>query len=72
MITAFASPDDAVTAMKNGAFDYITKPFNVDEIKGIVGSARPRRSAPTAGRGAGGGLPGDHRPQPGDDQNLRH
>ena len=32
MITAFASPDDAVLAMKNGAFDYITKPFNVDEI----------------------------------------
>ena len=29
MITAFASPDDAVRAMKNGAFDYITKPFNV-------------------------------------------
>jgi len=29
MITAFASPDDAVLAMKNGAFDYISKPFNV-------------------------------------------
>ena len=25
MITAFASPDDAVSAMKNGAFDYISK-----------------------------------------------
>ena len=37
MITAFASPDDAVEAMKNGAFDYITKPFNVDEIKGVIG-----------------------------------
>lgn len=39
MITAFASPDDAVTAMKNGAFDYITKPFNVDEIKSVIYSA---------------------------------
>ena len=39
MITAFASPDDAVLAMKNGAFDYITKPFNVDEIKGIIKAA---------------------------------
>ncbi len=39
MITAFASPDDAVTAMKNGAFDYITKPFNVDEIKSVIESA---------------------------------
>lgn len=39
MITAFASPDDAVIAMKNGAFDYISKPFNVDEIKAIIESA---------------------------------
>jgi two-component system, NtrC family, response regulator PilR len=39
MITAFASPDDAVFAMKNGAFDYISKPFNVDEIKSVIGSA---------------------------------
>ena len=36
LITAFASPDDAVAAMKNGAFDYITKPFNVDEIKTVI------------------------------------
>ena len=39
MITAFASPDDAVLAMKNGAFDYISKPFNVDEIKSVIESA---------------------------------
>lgn len=39
LITAFASPDDAVQAMKNGAFDYITKPFKVDDIKNIVASA---------------------------------
>ncbi|NLX19950.1 MAG: sigma-54-dependent Fis family transcriptional regulator, partial [Desulfobulbus sp.] len=36
MITAFASPEDAVEAMKSGAFDYITKPFNVDEIKNVI------------------------------------
>lgn len=39
LITAFASPDDAVLAMKNGAFDYISKPFNVDEIKSVISSA---------------------------------
>ena len=39
IITAFASPDDAVFAMKNGAFDYVSKPFNVDEIKSVVSSA---------------------------------
>ncbi|MBU0482002.1 MAG: sigma-54 dependent transcriptional regulator [Proteobacteria bacterium] len=39
MITAYASPEDAVMAMKNGAFDYITKPFKVDEIKNIISTA---------------------------------
>ncbi|MBN2333900.1 MAG: sigma-54-dependent Fis family transcriptional regulator [Deltaproteobacteria bacterium] len=32
MITAYASTDTAILAMKNGAYDYITKPFNNDEI----------------------------------------
>lgn len=47
MITAFASPNDAVFAMKNGAFDYISKPFNVDEIKSVILSAtsKGRQSA---------------------------
>ncbi|MEN8199180.1 MAG: sigma-54 dependent transcriptional regulator [Thermodesulfobacteriota bacterium] len=43
MITAFASPDDAVFAMKNGAFDYISKPFNVDEIKSVLTAATARK-----------------------------
>lgn len=46
MITAFASPDDAVMAMKNGAFDYISKPFNVDEIKSVIESATSKTSQP--------------------------
>lgn len=45
MITAFASPDDAVSAMKNGAFDYISKPFNVDEIKSVINSATSQKDA---------------------------
>ncbi len=39
LITAYASPEDAVAAMKGGAYDYITKPFNVAEIKEIIHSA---------------------------------
>lgn len=39
LITAYASPEDAVRAMKGGAYDYITKPFNVAEIKKIVKNA---------------------------------
>src|SRR5574341_71722 len=33
VMTAFASVDTAIDAMKKGAFDYITKPFKVEEIK---------------------------------------
>ncbi|MFZ5981003.1 MAG: sigma-54-dependent transcriptional regulator [Candidatus Zixiibacteriota bacterium] len=33
MMTAFASVDTAIEAMKLGAADYITKPFKIDEIK---------------------------------------
>jgi len=39
MITALKEVKSAVKAMKIGAFDYITKPFNVDEIKIVVGKA---------------------------------
>ena len=33
MVTAFATTDSAVEAMKEGAFDYVSKPFKIDEIK---------------------------------------
>lgn len=39
MMTAFASTESAVEAMKCGAYDYITKPFKIDEIKLIVEKA---------------------------------
>ncbi len=55
MITAFASPDDAVTAMKSGAFDYITKPFNVDEIKKVVRAVLKKR--PMGESGGAGSFP---------------
>lgn len=36
IITAFASADTAITAMKLGAYDYVTKPFNIDELRIVV------------------------------------
>src|SRR5262245_39815504 len=33
MMTAFASTDTAVEAMRLGAVDYLTKPFNMDELR---------------------------------------
>ena len=32
-ITAYGSSDIAIKAMKKGAYDYLTKPFDIDEIK---------------------------------------
>ncbi|MBE0427264.1 MAG: sigma-54-dependent Fis family transcriptional regulator [Nitrospirae bacterium] len=39
MITAFGTTETAVEAMKLGAYDYINKPFNIDEIRLIVKKA---------------------------------
>ncbi len=33
IMTAFASVETAVEALKNGAYDYLTKPLNFDELK---------------------------------------
>src|SRR6185503_8413222 len=43
MVTAFASVETAITAMKRGAFDYITKPFKNDEVLVVVRNAVERR-----------------------------
>ena len=58
MITAFASPNDAVQAMKFGAFDYISKPFNVDEIKSVINSAMKRGSEEAAAAPVASSFPG--------------
>jgi len=44
MITAYASTESAVDAMKQGALDYITKPFKVEEIRIIIARAFERKS----------------------------
>jgi two-component system, NtrC family, response regulator PilR len=43
MITAFASVETAIAAMKRGAFDYITKPFKNDEVLAVLRNAMERR-----------------------------
>jgi len=43
MITAYASIESAISAMKSGAFDYITKPFKNDEVLVVVRNAMERR-----------------------------
>jgi two-component system response regulator PilR (NtrC family) len=43
MITAFASIENAISAMKRGAFDYITKPFKNDEVLVVLRNALAQR-----------------------------
>jgi len=42
MITAYGSPEGAVAAMKEGAYDYVTKPFRIDEVKLTIRKALER------------------------------
>jgi len=44
VITAYASTETAVDAMKLGAYDYITKPFKNEEIRLVVQKALEKRS----------------------------
>lgn len=39
MMTAYASAETAVEAMKKGAYDYISKPFNIEDLQLIIKNA---------------------------------
>jgi len=43
MMTAYGTIETAVTAMKRGAYEYITKPFNNDEVLHIISNAMERK-----------------------------
>jgi two-component system response regulator PilR (NtrC family) len=43
VVTAYASTDTAVEAMKLGAYDYVTKPFKLDEIRVTLANALERK-----------------------------
>src|SRR5438477_3498310 len=39
MMTAYGSVDTAVEAMKRGAYDFVTKPLNLDKVEMLIGRA---------------------------------
>jgi two-component system response regulator PilR (NtrC family) len=44
MVTAFATTENAIQAMKAGAYDYVLKPFKVDELILVVEKALEHRA----------------------------
>ncbi|MCW5632183.1 MAG: sigma-54-dependent Fis family transcriptional regulator [Rubrivivax sp.] len=60
VITAYASPENAVEALKAGAYDYLTKPVDLRQFRAVVAAALGRtpaavRERTTEGQRAAGG-----------------
>jgi two-component system response regulator PilR (NtrC family) len=51
VITAYGSAENAVEALKAGAFDYLTKPFDLKQFRSVVASALGRTGAGEADAG---------------------
>ncbi len=59
VITAFGSFETAIEAIQNGAYDYIVKPFKIDEIKLKVASCLEQKAI-LSDRGETAAAPGDN------------
>jgi two-component system response regulator PilR (NtrC family) len=46
VITAYGSADNAVDALKAGAFDYIAKPVSLEQLRTLILNALGRHRAP--------------------------
>ena len=77
LITAFASIESAVAAIKDGAFDYLPKNFSVDQLRVAVERGlrqrelRARESKPPRAASGDARVRESHRAQPGDDEGVR-
>ncbi len=52
VITAYGSPENAVEALKAGAYDYLTKPVDLRQFRAAVASALGRTPLPRAAAGS--------------------
>lgn len=59
VITAYGSMENAVSALKAGAFDYLTKPLSLDQLRALVRSALslPQKEEPGRQKGLLGDSP---------------
>jgi DNA-binding NtrC family response regulator len=57
IMTAYASTESAIQALKFGAFDYLQKPFRVDELMATLRRAVEFRRLAAEREAAGGGAP---------------
>jgi len=48
MMTAFGTIPQAVQAIRDGAFEYVTKPFDLDQLKKVVAAAMESSTLPKA------------------------
>ncbi len=55
MISAFGSEEEALKAIREGAWDYIRKPFVVDEVLRALAKAEARAEQAQTANGVGGG-----------------
>src|SRR3954468_10348291 len=63
VVTAYGSPENAVTALKAGAFDSLTKPVDLRQFRAVVASAMGRSRA-TPPPPAGDAVPADGKGDP--------
>lgn len=61
VITAYGSAENAVIALKAGAFDYVSKPVVLDDLRTMVRSALRLSETPAAQAAQGAGEGGDSR-----------
>jgi two-component system, NtrC family, response regulator PilR len=45
MITAFATTETAIEALQHGAYDYITKPFRMEELRAVIHGALEKKKS---------------------------
>ncbi len=57
MLTGYGSIADAVTAMKLGGYNYLTKPCSIDEIERVLSGIAPADGTEPACRGMAGSSP---------------